>query len=101
MFQAIASWVLSGILDAILPDPLNHSSLNTTQLYRRDLLSLTLLRDELEKIQQDVAYLAHVVGYRARQVRQLSTIVATLREDARRQLLDLVVTIRSDRKSVV
>jgi hypothetical protein len=95
MFQAIASWVLSGILDAILPDPLNHGPLNTAQPYGRNLLSLTSLRDEVKRVQQDITYLAHVVADKTRQFRKLSTIVATLREDARKQLQDLEVTIRS------
>jgi hypothetical protein len=95
MFQAIASWVLSGILDAILPDPLNHGSLNTTQPYRRNLLSLSLLHDEVERIQKDITYLARVVQDKAHRFKQLSTIVANIREDSRRQWQDLVATIRS------
>lgn len=94
-FQAIASGVLSGILDVTLPDPLNHGSLRTTRPVRRSLFSLASLRDEIQRIEQDLAHLTHQVKDKAQRFHQLSSILATLREDARRYLQDMTETNRS------
>lgn len=91
-FQAVASWVLSVILEVVLADPLNHGSLHATRPVRRGLSSVTLLCSEFEKFEKD---LVHMVEENVRHVRQLSKILFTLREDGRRQLHNLAAKSRS------
>ena len=76
----------------MLPNTLDHRSLRTTSPVevRRSLFSLTSLRDEVRRIEQDLAHLSHQVEEKARHFRQLSTNLAMLRENARKLLQDFV-----------
>jgi hypothetical protein len=92
MFQAIASWILSVILEVVLADPLNHTSLHDTRSVRKSLFSVAFLHDEVERLQQDFG---HLIGENANHLRQLSIILGTLRKDRKTHLEHLTKTKRS------
>lgn len=83
------------MLDVMLPDPLDHGSLRTIRSVRRSLFSLASLRDEIQKIEHDLAHPTGQVEDKAQRFRQLSSNLAALREDAQRYLQDLTETNRS------
>jgi len=88
-FQAVTSWFLSAVLELFLPDPLSHRSLRTARSVRRSLFSLTSLRKEIGRIDEDLRHLTHQLEEKARHVLELSTSLTSLAEEARRHLHDL------------
>lgn len=71
----------------MLQDPQDYQSSLITLSVRRNLLSLTAFRNEIRKLKKDLS------GEKAELFSQLSTTLATLREEVRKQILDFVRAI--------
>lgn len=89
--QAIASWALSGILEVVLSDPSDHRPQRTIHAVRLP-LSLASLRNEIARVEQDLAHIAREVQDKVQQFGQLSTILTTIRGDALRIIWDILET---------
>ena len=79
----------------LLPDPLNHESLHSTRRAKRGLLGIASLGDEIRKIEQDLAHLSHQMEEKAHHFRNLSTTLASFREDTNKYLKDFRKTVLS------
>ena len=85
----MASFVLSGILDVELLDPLDVGFHRDTRAARRSLFGLASLRDEMRKVEQDLTHHAHQIGEMAQRFRHLSTTHNALRDEIRRFVMEI------------